>query len=147
MFGLDIGAILASALTAFIPAGIDIVKGVANRWLGGAQTKPASFAEYLQLMTAETGRLEAIAKLDTPAGNVSKWVANLRGATRYIVVLIVLSVWAISAIVSLYVPVDTNALQQIGVMASAVMFFLFGDHINMAVQGFAQKRLAKVPAN
>ena len=120
-----------SALTAFIPAAIDGVKGLFNKFSGGAQAQPANFAEYLQAGDLEINRLEAIAKLDQPGSDVSRWVNNLRASSRYIIAYAIIVVWCVTAVVSIWVFVDDSILMWIGGMASSVMFFMFGDRVNM----------------
>lgn len=124
-------SLLLSAMSAFIPVAIDGAKGLFNRIAGGAQAEPANFAELLQMQKLEIEKLQAIASLDAPAGQVSLWVSNLRASMRYLSAALILGVWALVAIISIWVPVADEIVQWIGTMASSVMFFLFGDRVYM----------------
>lgn len=132
MFGLDLAAIVASGIAAFIPAGIDIIKGAANRWIGGgAQMQPSNFAEYLEMQKADVSKIEALAKIDALPIGASLWVVNLRGSVRYIVILQIFFVWVVTAVASIWVPVSDHILQWVGSLASSAMFFILGERVNL----------------
>ena len=42
--------------------------------------------ERIELMQAESAKLQALAALDSPTGEPSKWIINLRASFRYIII-------------------------------------------------------------
>ena len=76
-------AILESILASVVaPAAIDLVKNTASalsrKWAG------LSVDDQIKLQNADVVKLEALAKLDNPAGTPSQWVVDLRASFRYI---------------------------------------------------------------
>lgn len=75
--------ILETALiSALAPAVIDMVKGLSGavgRKIGGISPD-----DQIKLQNAELDKLKVLAQLDTPAGNPSQWVVDLRASFRYI---------------------------------------------------------------
>jgi hypothetical protein len=69
-------------ISALLPAGVELFKnlfGGIGRKFGGL-----SVDDEIKLGDATTKRLEAVAKLDTPIGQPSQWVVDLRASFRYI---------------------------------------------------------------
>lgn len=69
-------------ISALAPAAIDAVKtlfGGLSRRIGGL-----SVDDEVKLASSDISRLEALAKLDNPAGTPSQWVVDLRASFRYI---------------------------------------------------------------
>lgn len=115
--------ILETLIAALIPAGIEGVKQLINRFAGGVQ--PTTVDEQIKLKQAETANTEAIAKLDTPIGNPSQWVVDLRASARYLGALLVILV----GVSTLYIPVD-DSIRYVGLEAANIAFgFLFGSRI------------------
>jgi hypothetical protein len=81
-------------------------------------------------MDAETRKMQALAALDAPAANISKWVADLRASCRYIIAIVVV----IAAVTSVYVPtvtlVETDLLVN---LAGSVWSFLFGERMHISI--------------
>lgn len=136
---LGIGELALTALTALIPVATDGVKALANRLFAGAGSQPSNFQEYLQLQDKDIEKLKALAELDKPDGNVSRWVSNLRGATRYVLAAFILIVWAIVMVVSLWVPVADEIIAMVSQLASMVFFYLYGDRAYSYVKGVKSK--------
>lgn len=69
-------------VSALLPAGIEAVKNifgaVSRRWFG------LSVDDQIKLESATIERLKALAQLDTPVGQPSQWVVDLRASFRYI---------------------------------------------------------------
>jgi hypothetical protein len=125
-------ALLSMVIPALIPMLSDTVRGIVNKLTGGAGAKPASVAEAIQLMDAETKRLETVAKLDAPPANISKWVADLRASTRYVIAIIVV----LNAVVSVYVPeLPEDYVGMSVTLAGSVWSFLFGERMQLALTG------------
>jgi hypothetical protein len=125
-------ALISMILPALIPMLSDTVRGIVNRFTGGAGAQPANVAEAIQLMKAETERVSAVAALDTPSANISKWVADLRASTRYVIAILVV----INAIVILYVKDVNPAFAELSMnLAGSVWSFLFGERMYLGMKG------------
>lgn len=115
--------IIESIIGALVPVGVEGIKQIINRFTGGV--KPTTVAEQVQLERIDIERIEAIAKLDAPAGTPSQWVIDLRASARYIGALFVIAVGI--GTLFLNVPAD---IQRIGIEAANIAFgFLFGSRI------------------
>lgn len=129
-------ALLSLIIPALIPMFSDTVRGIVNKFTGGAGAQPANVNEAILLMKAETERLQAVAALDTPSPNISKWVADLRAATRYVIAIIVV----LNAVVTVYVPGMPEAFVDMSVtLAGSVWSFLFGERMYLGIKGGARK--------
>lgn len=116
--------ILESLLGALIPIGAEALKQGVSKLMGGV--KPATIEEQIKLDQSEIARMEALAKLDTPVGQPSQWVIDLRAAARYVGALAVIT----AGIVSLYVPDLDATVKLVALEASNIAFgFLFGSRI------------------
>jgi len=113
-------------VTALLPAVSDGVRGLINKWTGGAGAKPANVEEAVKLMGAEVDRLRALAELDKPEG-VSTWVANIRALQRPTAVLLILISWIGVGFWSQ----DENLINITSNLAASVVFYLFGDRTYM----------------
>jgi len=115
--------LLETIVGALVPIGVEGIKQAITRFAGGV--KPTTVDEQIKLDEAEVRRLEALAKLDTPIGQPSQWVVDLRASARYIGALLVIAV----GVSTLYVPVDV-AVQTLALEAANIAFgFLFGSRI------------------
>lgn len=109
-------------LPALVPAAIDIVKTTVERMVG---VRATSVDEVIKLRDSEVAKLKALAELDNPGGTPSQWVIDLRGSFRYVLA----SLSIVSAITTLYVPVDPTIVGYAWQAASAVFSFLFGEQL------------------
>lgn len=115
--------IIESIIGALVPVGVEGIKQIINRFTGGV--KPTTIAEQIELEKIDISRIEAIAKLDAPAGTPSQWVVDLRASARYIGALFVIGV----GIGTLFFNVPAD-IQRIGIEAANIAFgFLFGTRI------------------
>src|SRR3989338_10693010 len=73
-------------LPAIVPAIADGLRGLFARFTQGKGAQPQSVTESIQLMQAQTDRVKALAEVDALSPSASPWVANLRGAFRYVAV-------------------------------------------------------------
>lgn len=124
-------SILATIIPALIPAASDGIRSIIARVTGGAGAKPANVKEAIDLMRADTERLQVIQQLDT-AGNVSPWVANLRALQRP-----ALATWILAAYVASLMGLGDPAastIEQLGQLAGMVTFYLFGDRTYNAMR-------------
>lgn len=124
-------SILATIIPALIPAATDGVRAVINRATGGAGSKPKNVAEAIELMKADTERLQVIQQLDL-AGTVSPWVANLRALQRP-----ALATWILVAYIASLLGVgdaEASTVEQLAQLAGMVTFYLFGDRTYNAMR-------------
>lgn len=120
--------LLETIVGALVPIGVEGIKQAITRFAGGI--KPTTVDEQIKLDEAEVRRLEAIAKLDTPIGQPSQWVVDLRASARYIGALLVTGV----GVSTLYVGVDAT-IQALALEAANIAFgFLFGSRLIAAVK-------------
>jgi|CXWL01.1.fsa_nt_gi hypothetical protein len=118
-------------LTAFIPVLSQGLRGLVNKWTGGAGAKPATVDEAIKLGDLDIRRLEALAKLDEASGT-SQWVANVRGIQRPVAVALVL----LTYVIVVGTPSSSMAtMDMVANLASSAMFYLFGDRTLMAING------------
>lgn len=123
--------LLSILLPSIVPALTDGVRGLFAKFTGGAGGNPQNVAERIQLMQAETDRLKALAQIDTPAGEPSLWVTNLRGSFRYIAIIVI---WlgTLIAVFTPTVPVEiTSALLD---MSGACMSFVIGERMYLGLK-------------
>jgi hypothetical protein len=116
-------------LTAFIPVIQHGIKAAINKFTDGAGVKPATVDDAVKLADIDIRRLEAIARLDEVQG-ASQWVQNIRGLQRPIAVGIVLLMYV--ATLSPQVPEDVHT--NIANLATAVIFYLFGDRTYLYIK-------------
>lgn len=123
--------IIETLIGALVPIGAEALKQGVSKWMGGV--KPTTIDEQIKLDQSEVSRLEALAKLDTPIGQPSQWVVDLRASARYIGALAVIA----AGIGSLYVPGIDVAVKAVALEAANIAFgFLFGTRI---VNGWGRK--------
>ena len=106
-------------LTSLLPVGIDLVKRHANRIISG---RKITVDEEVKILQAETERLKALAELDKPETNISKWVADFRAAFRYMFCAAILV--ASMLCVLFHAPEEVTAYMLD--LLSGVTFFLIG---------------------
>lgn len=115
--------ILETIIAALVPVGAEAVKQLVNKFVGGV--KPTTVAEQIELDKNDIERTKALAALDTPIGQPSQWVVDLRASARYIGALVVIGV----GVVGLFTPID-DGVKQMGLEAANIAFgFLFGSRI------------------
>jgi hypothetical protein len=130
---VEIAAILATLVPALIPSAIDAIKGIFGKITGIDPAAPKSVADTIQLMDADTKRLEALAKLDNPVGEPSQWVVDLRSSFRYIAVaFIVVTTVIYNFIPDRFYNAETDAFMR-QICGSAV-FFILGDRVNIKLK-------------
>jgi len=119
--------LLETIIGALVPVGVEGIKQVIGKWAGSV--KATTVDEQIKLNEADIRRLETLAKLDTPIGQPSQWVVDLRASARYVGALLVIAV----GVSTLYIPVDV-VIQSLALEGANIAFgFLFGSRI---VAGF-----------
>jgi hypothetical protein len=115
--------LLETIVGALVPIGVEGIKQAIGKWTGGI--KAVTVEDQIKLDEAGVRRLEAVAKLDTPIGQPSQWVVDLRASARYLGSLLVIGV----GVSTLYIPVDIT-IQSLALEAANIAFgFLFGSRI------------------
>jgi len=124
------GTLLSLVIPALIPTLADTIRGVVSRFTGGSGAQPVNVAETIQLIDAETKKMQALAELDKPTGAISPWVADLRASCRYIIAILVV----INAVATVYVPnLDPNYVDLSINLAGSVWSFLFGERMYLGI--------------
>jgi hypothetical protein len=125
------GSLINLILPALVPAFTDGVRGIFAKLTGGAGGQPQNMQERIQLIEAETEKLKALAQLDTPNGEPSKWIIDLRACYRYVIVSFIL----LATIVVVYSPSVPATI--VGVfldMTGACMSFIIGERMYLAIK-------------
>jgi len=121
--------IIESLIGALVPVGVEAIKQLITNFTGGV--KPTTIAEQIQLNDAEIEKLKALAALDTPVGNPSQWVVDLRASSRYVGALVTIAV----GLSTLYIQEMPEQVKVIGLEAANIAFgFLFGTRIVVSWQ-------------
>lgn len=116
--------LLTTLLSAIVPVGVEGIKQLIVTKLGGV--KATTVAEQIQLDDQEIKRLNAVAALDNPGGTPSQWVIDLRGSSRYLAAIGVITGGVISLFVQ-DIPMEVKAIAFEG--ANIAFGFLFGQRI------------------
>jgi hypothetical protein len=127
-------ATLASLLLpALIPAAVDGARSIIAKITGIGGGEPKTVAEAIDMMKAQTERMKALADLDNPGGEVSKWVANFRGMHRYVYADAIL----VGTFLYLFVipNQDKDILNFLLNLSASVFSFFFGDRVYLHLKG------------
>lgn len=116
---------------ALLPAITDGVRGIFAKFTKGAGGNPVNVSERIQLMQAETARLQALAEIDKPAGEPSLWVNNLRSSFRYIAIIII---W-LATVGAVFTPTVPEAITLIMLdLSGACMSFVIGERMYLTLR-------------
>jgi hypothetical protein len=125
------GGILGLILPALVPAFTDGVRGIFAKFTGGAGGTPQNMQERIQLIQAETEKLKALAALDTPSGEPSKWIVDLRASYRYVIITTIL----IATIFVVYSPgIQLGIVSVFLDMTGACMSFIIGERMYLSIK-------------
>jgi hypothetical protein len=122
---------LTMIFPALVPALTDGARGLIAKFTGNGGAQPQNVAETIQLMEAQTKRVQALAELDKLPDGADKWVINLRGSFRYVVCGGVVA----SAVVGTYASVDAAFLALLYDLAGASMSFIIGERMYINLRG------------
>ncbi len=124
-------------LPALVPAAADGLKGLFRKLTGGDPAEPQNVQEQIALLEAGTARLRAMAELDRPHGELSRWVADLRASFRYVLsALIILAAVALGAYVAAVMPELRKVVFLAFLeMAGGAFSFVFGDRMYRHLKG------------
>ena len=128
------GGLLNLIFPALVPALSDGVRGLIGKFTGNAGAQPQNVAETIQLMEAQTKRVQALAELDKLPDGASLWVINLRGAFRYVVTGGAVA----AAVAGTWCHVDAVFLGLLYDLAGASMSFIIGERMYMNLRGAAK---------
>lgn len=118
-------------LPALVPAVADGVRGLFAKFTGGAGAQPQNVGEAIQLMQAQTERVKALAELDALAPNASPWVADLRGAFRYVAVGAIVAA-GVGVQFAASVPLEARLL--LLDLTGASMSFIIGERMYLGLK-------------
>jgi len=130
---MGIETLVATLLPAFFPVIKDALKMIISKITGVQMGEPKDFNDFVKLKELEIKKLQALAELDKPSGEVSRWVADLRASFRYIAVGVIV----VSAIVYNFLPEAYQsqvALNYLNQMAASATFFIIGDRVYLGLK-------------
>lgn len=121
MTGLEV------VLPSLIPVAVDGIRGLINKFTGGATAKPSNPDDVVKLMDAETKRLQALAQLEG-SGDTYRWVEAVRKLQR--------PVYGFSSLLCYIYLVNSGTateqtVSEIGQWVQMFGFYLFGDRTYM----------------
>lgn len=117
-------------LPAIAPAVTDGLRGIFAKFTGGAGGTPQNVQERIQLMTAETERLKALAEIDKPIGNASLWVINVRGVFRYAAITVI---WVVTG-AAIFTPQAAQFVPLLLDIAGATLSFVIGERMYLGLK-------------
>ncbi len=111
-------------LAAFIPVvGTLVTRASEHFW-----PQPKTTQEMVELERAQSEKLKSLSEIDKADG-ASQWVINIRALQRPLAIFMILATWSCVALTS---GVSAEDLEN---LASAAIFYLFGDRTHMYVLG------------
>lgn len=126
--------LLSSALTMILPSLVPVmadgIRGAFAKFTKGAGGTPQNIDERIKLMQAESDRVKALADIDRPAGEVSLWVANIRGIFRYAAIS---GIWLLTAYAVIGGVGEAYTLILLD-MSGASMSFIIGERMYLGIK-------------
>jgi hypothetical protein len=116
---------------ALVPAITDGARAIIGKFTGSAGAQPQNVQEAIQLMEAQTKRVQALAELDKLPDGAASWVINLRGAFRYVVTGGVV----LAAVAGTYGTLNPVFLGLLYDLAGASMSFIIGERMYLNIRG------------
>lgn len=126
-----IGGIASLIFPALMPALTDGVRGIFAKFTGGAGGTPQNVNERIQLMEAETKRLQALAEIDKPAGEPSRWVSDLRASFRYVSISVI---WMATIVAVFTTGVPEAIVMMMLDLSGACMSFVIGERMYLGLK-------------
>lgn len=124
-------SILSLIFPAVIPVLADGVRGIFAKFSGGAGGTPQNVDERIKLMEAETARLQALADIDKPSGEPSKWVTDFRASFRYVAILLI---WIATITAVFTASVTPNITLMLLDLSGACMSFVIGERMYLTLK-------------
>jgi len=126
------GSIVSLILPALVPAFADGARGLIAKFTGGAGGQPQNITERIELMKAEAEKLQALAALDSPTGEPSKWIIDLRASFRYIIIS---SIMIFTAVVVFNPDIVGATVVAVCLdMTGACMSFVIGERMYLSLK-------------
>jgi hypothetical protein len=126
------GSIVSLILPALVPAFADGARGLIAKFTGGAGGQPQNITERIELMKAEAEKLQALAALDTPTGEPSKWIIDLRASFRYVIIS---SIMIFTAVVVFNPDIVGATVVAVCLdMTGACMSFVIGERMYLSLK-------------
>lgn len=129
--GLEI--LLTTVLPALLPALMDGVKMTISKLTGKEMAEPKSVDDLIKLREADIKHLKAMAELDKPYGEISKWVANFRSSSRYFAVSAIIGGYLLATLV-FPENVSPERMIQLETLTQQALFFLIGDRAYLHIK-------------
>ena len=126
------GSIVSLILPALVPAFADGARGLIAKFTGGAGGQPQNITERIELMKAEAEKLQALAALDSPTGEPSKWIIDLRASFRYVIISSIMIFTAVVVFNSDIVGATVVAVCLD--MTGACMSFVIGERMYLSLK-------------
>jgi len=124
-------SILSLIFPSVIPVLADGVRGIFAKFSGGAGGTPQNVDERIKLMEAETARLQALADIDKPSGEPSKWVTDFRASFRYVAILLI---W-IATIAAVFTSgIEPSITLMMLDLSGACMSFVIGERMYLSLK-------------
>lgn len=124
-------SILSLIFPAVIPVLADGVRGIFAKFSGGAGGTPQNVDERIKLMEAETARLQALADIDKPSGEPSKWVTDFRASFRYVAILLI---WIATITAVFTTSIEPNITLMLLDLSGACMSFVIGERMYLTLK-------------
>ena len=124
-------SILSLIFPAVIPVLADGVRGIFAKFSGGAGGTPQNVDERIKLMEAETARLQALAEIDKPSGEPSRWVTNFRASFRYVAILLI---WIATIVAVFDASLSQNIVLMLLDLSGACMSFVIGERMYLTLK-------------
>ena len=126
------GSIVSLILPALVPAFADGARGLIAKFTGGAGGQPQNITERIELMKAESEKLQALAALDSPTGEPSKWIIDLRASFRYVIIS---SIMIFTAVVVFNPDIVGATVVAVCLdMTGACMSFVIGERMYLSLK-------------
>lgn len=113
-------------LPALLPAFTDGIRGIINKFTGGAGAAPSNPEDVVKLMDADIRRMEALAKLEGE-GTAYPWVEAIRKLQRPFFGLAALLIYA----GCIFGGIEDGVTLNVGQWVQMFGFYLFGDRAYM----------------
>jgi len=120
--------LLTMLLPAIIPVVTDGLKGAMTRLSG--TVGPKTVAETIQLMEAQTKRVQALAELDKSPEGISHWVADVKALFRYAMITLIV----LTTIAAIFVQVEFTVLAILLDLTGASMSFVIGERMYLGLK-------------
>ena len=127
-----LGSIVSLILPALVPAFADGARGLIAKFTSGAGGQPQNITERIELMKAEAEKLQALAQLDSPTGEPSKWIIDLRASFRYVIIS---SIMIFTAVVVFNPDIVGATVVAVCLdMTGACMSFVIGERMYLSLK-------------